>query len=47
MMPSGVLRGVLRRETIEALIHTEEGKALLEAIYRKADILLRISEVAS
>ena len=41
------LRGVLQRDYIEALIQTAEGQALLEAIYRKADILPRIAEVPS
>lgn len=41
------LRGVLQREYIEALIQAEEGQALLEAIYRKADILPPLAEVPS
>jgi hypothetical protein len=41
------LRGVLQRDYIEALIHAAEGKALLDAIYRKADILPRLGEVPS
>ena len=47
MMPSGEFRNALRREPIEALIQAEEGKALLEGIHRKADILPRIGEVPS
>lgn len=41
------LRGVLQREYIGALIQAEEGQALLEAIYRKADILPPLAEVPS
>ena len=33
------LQRVLERDYIKVLIHAEEGQALLEAIYRKADIL--------
>ena len=47
VMLSGWYRGVLQRETIEVLIRPKEGKALLDAIYRKADILPRIGEVLS
>jgi len=41
------LQRVLQRDYIKALIHAEEGQALLEAIYRKADILPQLAEVPS
>jgi hypothetical protein len=41
------LRNVLQRDYIKALIRPEEGQALLEAIYRKADILPQLGEVPS
>jgi putative PIN family toxin of toxin-antitoxin system len=41
------LRNVLQRDYIKALIRPEEGQALLEALYRKADILPQLGEVPS
>lgn len=38
---------MLQRDYIKALIHAEEGQALLEAIYRKADILPQLGEILS
>jgi len=41
------LEGVLRRDYIRALIQPEEGQALLEAIYLKAEILPPLREIPS
>jgi putative PIN family toxin of toxin-antitoxin system len=41
------LEGVLRRDYIQALIRPEEGQALLDAIYQKAEMLPSFGEVPS
>ena len=39
------LEGVLRRETIRALVQPKEGQALVDAIYEKAEILSSLGMV--
>jgi len=41
------LEGVLGRDYIQALIQPQEGQALLDAIYQKAEILLPLGTVPS
>ena len=41
------LEGVLERDYIQALVHPEEGQALLDAIYQKAEVLPSLGNVPS